>query len=130
MNTRQYHYLSTIAEYGSLSGAARALQLSPSTLSKFLAELERTLGATLFLRRGHRLYPTEVGQVVIEHAQNILYEQNRMLLTMKNITGCQLTRIRLATSPNRGATIYSKIYKPFFPPLAGHCAGACRALRC
>ena len=55
MNTRQYHYLSTIAEYGSLSGAARALQLSPSTLSKFLAELERTLGATLFLRRGHRL---------------------------------------------------------------------------
>lgn len=113
MNTRQYHYLSTIAEYGSLSGAARALQLSPSTLSKFLAELERILGATLFLRRGHRLYPTEVGQVVIEHAQNILYEQNRMLLTMKNITGCQLTRIRLATSPNRGATIYSKIYKPF-----------------
>ena len=32
MNTRQYHYLSTIAEYGSLSGAA-AFPLYPEQIS-------------------------------------------------------------------------------------------------
>ena len=47
MNTRQYCYLSTIAESGSLSHAAQALGLSPSALSKFLTECERTFGTAL-----------------------------------------------------------------------------------
>ena len=50
MNTRQYYYLSTIANYGNLSHAAQALHVSPSALSKFLAECERTFGFALFLR--------------------------------------------------------------------------------
>lgn len=121
MNTKQYYYLSTIAEYGNLSYAADALNLSPSALSKFLSECERTFGSALFLRYGRRLYPTAVGRYVIECAQKILDEQNRMLLTMKEVTGHGRKRIRLATAPNRGATIYSKIYNPFsrrYPDIA------------
>ena len=60
MNTRQYYYLSTIANYGNLSHAAQALHVSPSALSKFLAECERTFGFVLFLRYNRRLYPTAV----------------------------------------------------------------------
>lgn len=121
MNTKQYYYLSTIAEYGNLSYAADALSLSPSALSKFLGECERTFGFALFLRYGRRLYPTAVGRYVVECAQKILDEQNRMLLTMKDVTGSNRKRIRLATAPNRGATIYSKIYNPFsrrYPDIA------------
>ena len=121
MNTKQYYYLSAIAEYGNLSYAAAVLDLSPSALSKFLSECERTFGCALFLRHGRRLYPTAVGRYVVECAQKILDEQNRMLLTMKNVTGSTRKRIRLATAPNRGATIYSKIYKPFsrrYPDIA------------
>lgn len=121
MNTKQYYYLSAIAEYGNLSYAADALNLSPSALSKFLSECERTFGSALFLRYGRRLYPTAVGRYVIECAQKILDEQNRMLLTMKEVTGHGRKRIRLATAPNRGATIYSKIYNPFsrrYPDIA------------
>ena len=121
MNTKQYYYLSTIAEYGNLSYAAQALNLSPSALSKFLTECERTFGFALFLRYGRRLYPTAVGRYVVECAQKILDEQNRMLLTMKDVTGGNQNRIRLATAPNRGATIYSKIYNPFsrrYPDIA------------
>jgi len=72
MNTKQYYYLSTIAEYGNLSYAADALGLSPSALSKFLGECERTFGFALFLRYGRRLYPTAVGRYVVECAQKIL----------------------------------------------------------
>ena len=121
MNTKQYYYLSTIAEYGNLSYAAQALNLSPSALSKFLTECEKTFGFALFLRYGRRLYPTAVGRYVVECAQKILDEQNRMLLTMKDVTGGNRNRIRLATAPNRGATIYSKIYNPFsrrYPDIA------------
>ena len=121
MNTKQYYYLSTIAEYGNLSYAAQALNLSPSALSKFLTECEKTFGFALFLRYGRRLYPTAVGRYVVECAQKILDEQNRMLLTMKDVTGGNQNRIRLATAPNRGAPIYSKIYNPFsrrYPDIA------------
>lgn len=113
MNTRQYYYLSAIAEYGNLSHAAAALGVSPSALSKFLCEQEHTFKCSLFTRRGRRLYPTQAGQYVVECARKILDEQNRMLLTMKEVTGSTRRRIRLATAPNRAATIYSRIYKPF-----------------
>ena len=109
MNTRQYYYLSTIANYGNLSHAAQALHVSPSALSKFLAECERTFGFALFLRYNRRLYPTAVGRYVVECAQKILDEQNRMLLTMKEVTGGNRKAIRLATAPNRGAIIFSRI---------------------
>lgn len=121
MNTRQYYYLSTIASYGNLSHAAQALHVSPSALSKFLAECERTFGFALFLRYNRRLYPTAVGRYVVECAQKILDEQNRMLLTMKNVTGGNRKSIRLATAPNRGAIIFSKIYNQFsrrYPDIA------------
>ena len=108
MNTRQYYYLSTIANYGNLSHAAQALHISPSALSKFLAECERTFGFALFLRYNRRLYPTAVGRYVVECAQKILDEQNRMLLTVKEVTGGNRKAIRLATAPNRGAIIFSK----------------------
>lgn len=113
MNTKQYYYLSTIAAFGNLTHAAQALHVSPSALSKFLAECEHTFGDNLFLRCGRRLYPTAVGRFVVDCAQKILDEQNRMLLTMKEVTGFNRDRIRLATAPNRGAIIYSKIYNQF-----------------
>ena len=113
MNTRQYYYLTTIAEYGNLTYAAEALNVTPSALSKFLTECGQIFGTTLFQRRDRRLEPTEEGQYVVECAQKILDQQNRMLLIMKNVTGNNRKRIRLATAPNRGAMIYSKIYKPF-----------------
>lgn len=113
MNTKQYYYLTTIAEFGNLTYAAKALHVSPSALSKFLTECEQTFGFPLFLRYSRRLYPTAVGRYVVECAQKILDEQNRMLLTMKDVTGGNRDRIRLATAPNRGAIIFSKIYNQF-----------------
>ena len=44
-----------IAESGSISEAARRLQLAKSVVSERLAELERTLGATLLHRTTRRL---------------------------------------------------------------------------
>ena len=123
MNTRQYYYLATIAEFGNLTYAAKALHISPSALSKFLAECEQTFGFPLFLRYSRRLYPTAVGRYVVECAQKILDEQNRMLLTMKDVTGGNRDRIRLATAPNRGAMIFSKIYNQFsrrYPGISLH----------
>lgn len=113
MTTKQLYYLVTIADLGSLSGAAQALGISQPALSKFLTEYEDSLGFLLFLRYRRQLLPTAVGRYVITCAQKILDEQTRMLQSIRAVTDTNHTLIRLATAPNRGAIIYSRIYNSF-----------------
>ena len=87
MNTRQLHYLLTIAERGSLSQAAMALGISQPALSKVLSEWDSLCGSPLFLRYHRRQIPTALGRKVLEYAEKIVDEQNRMMLTMRSVTG-------------------------------------------
>lgn len=63
-----------IAEAGSISGAARRLQLSKSVVSERLAELEQGLGAPLFHRTTRKMSLTEDGLGFLERAVPILRE--------------------------------------------------------
>jgi len=57
-----YRTFLTIAEQGSLSGAARALNRTPSAVSKQLSALEAQLGVTLVARTRHSLTLTAAGE--------------------------------------------------------------------
>lgn len=61
-----------IAEEGSISAAARRLNLSKSVVSERLAELERGLGAPLFHRTTRKLSFTEDGAAFMERAVRIV----------------------------------------------------------
>jgi DNA-binding transcriptional LysR family regulator len=63
-----------VAEEGSISEAARTLRLSKSVVSERLAELERSLGATLLHRTTRRMSVTEDGVAFLERARRILRE--------------------------------------------------------
>lgn len=58
-----------VAESGSLSAAARALNLSQPTLGRHIAELELRLNLTLFTRQPRGLAPTEAAATLIPHAR-------------------------------------------------------------
>lgn len=78
-----YHHLRNfwmIARHRSMTRAAEALNVSPSTLSEQLGELEEWLGQPLFERRGRALHLTEAGQVALQHAETI-FETGRELMT-------------------------------------------------
>ena len=64
----------TTAEAGSISEAARRLQISKSVASERLAELERNVGATLVHRSTRKLVLTEDGSAFLERAKRILRE--------------------------------------------------------
>lgn len=61
-----------IAERGSISAAARDLNLSQASASRQLAELERRLGASLIHRTTHTLALTETGEDCLAEARQLL----------------------------------------------------------
>lgn len=60
-----------IAESGSLSGAARQLQVSHATIFRRLGEIERRLGVLLFHRSRTGYLPTQAGEELASTARDI-----------------------------------------------------------
>ena len=69
-----YHHLRhfwMIARHRSVTRAAAKLNISQSTLSEHLRELEEWLGERLFNRQGRGLHLTDAGRMALEHAETI-----------------------------------------------------------
>ncbi|PCG08310.1 LysR family transcriptional regulator [Sphingomonas ginsenosidimutans] len=62
----------TVMEQGSLSAAARALQLAPSAVSRVIARIEARLGVRLLIRTTRTLTLTAEGQTYLRAARRIL----------------------------------------------------------
>ena len=73
-------FLATIEE-GSLSSAARALNLTQPTLGRQVAALEAELGVTLFERSGRQLLPTPAAMEIAEHVRAMGEAATRVSLT-------------------------------------------------
>jgi DNA-binding transcriptional LysR family regulator len=64
----------SVAKLGSFTEAARRLQLSPSVVTRSMAQLEDQLGLTLLLRTTRSLRLTEQGELYLESCQQILQD--------------------------------------------------------
>lgn len=71
-NLRDLEVLVQAADSGSLSAAARRLDITPAAASMALKRLEDALGAPLFLRSTRSLRLTEDGHVYLEHCRQAL----------------------------------------------------------
>lgn len=69
---RQLRYFVAVAELGSISGAARELFTSQSTITEAVKSLEADLGITLVQRHARGMALTHSGHKFLRHAQRIL----------------------------------------------------------
>lgn len=67
------------AKYGSVSSAAKKLNIAQSNVSAYIRELEKELGVKLLVRSGKGVIATEQGNQFIEHADIVLKEQELIL---------------------------------------------------
>lgn len=72
MEIRVLRYFLAIAKEESVSGAAKALNITQPTLSKQLMELEQELNTTLFLREHRKMVLTNSGKLLKKRAQEIV----------------------------------------------------------
>lgn len=71
LNLHHFRLFRAVAHDGTLTGAARRLNLSASALSAQLKALEASLAQDLFERRGRGLVLTEAGRIALDHADAI-----------------------------------------------------------
>lgn len=68
MELGQLRIFAAAAREGSLSGAARRLYISHSTISRTVSALERELGVRLMERGSHALRLTAAGETLLEES--------------------------------------------------------------
>jgi len=95
----------TIVEKGSLSGAARELGLSPTTVSERLAALETHYGVVLLNRTTRSISLTEEGRTLIEGAKHVLGEIEDLETRIKQGAQTLSGLIRISAPSDLGRTI-------------------------
>jgi DNA-binding transcriptional LysR family regulator len=102
-----------VVEMNGFNRAAEALHVSQSAVSQTIANLEAKLGTTL-LQRGKQLVLTEAGRRVLDHANNVLNEEQDVLT--------DLARLREGGRETLNLAINSTINRFYAPQLLGRFA--------
>jgi LysR family nitrogen assimilation transcriptional regulator len=77
MDLKQLEYFVRVAELGSFTRAAVALNVAQPALSRQIRLLEVELRQNLLKRNGRGASPTEAGQLLLEHGRGILHQVER-----------------------------------------------------
>lgn len=112
LNLHHLRLFRAVARDGTLTGAARGLNLSQSALSTQLKALEASLGQDLFERRGRGLVLTEAGRIALDHAEAIFRTADDLTATLRE-TG----RARRALRVGALATLSRNFQLQFLRPL-------------
>ena len=102
-----------VAESGSISEAARRLRLSKSVVSERLAELERSLGASLLHRTTRKLTLTEDGTAFLERASRIVQEIEEATADMAERRGTISGPLRISAPVTFGRMHLGPALYPF-----------------
>lgn len=87
MSTLNLHHLRlfrAVARDGTLTGAARALNISQSAVSTQIKSLEAALGHDLFQRVGRNLVLSEAGRIALDHAEEIFRTAENLTATLSH----------------------------------------------
>lgn len=72
METKFLETFLAVVKAGSIAGAARVLNVAPTTISQQIKALEKTVGCALLARTGHTVKATSAGHRILERARHIV----------------------------------------------------------
>ena len=108
LDVRRLRVLKEVAEQGSFSAAADALNFTQSAVSQQIAALEKETGTTLLQRGPGGVRLTDAGQALVRHTDAILAQLADAEQELAAIAGLQGGRVRLASFPSAGATLVTE----------------------
>ena len=105
LDARRALVFAAVVEAGSFSAAAAALHLSQPSVSRAVAELERSLGLTLLRRRRDGLVLTDAGERLLERARIVAGQLDRADEELTALRELADGRVRLGAFPTAARTL-------------------------
>ena len=95
MDLKQLAYFVRVAELGSFTRAAQALDVAQPALSRQVRLLEVELRQNLLVRNGRGAVPTEAGRLLLEHGRGILHQVERAREELGRVRGALAGRVAI-----------------------------------
>ena len=108
-----WRYFTVFAKTGSLSVASRVLQVEPSSLSRAIAGLEKSLGCELIVHGTRPLQLTDAGRSAFKRMQHILRAHDAMIELITSEQRSLAGNIRLSSAPGFAARRLTLILQKF-----------------
>jgi len=113
LNSKQIEVFYTVYKEGSLTRAARSLNVSQPSISNSLSYSEQKLNLKLFLRQGRRLIPTPEADILYKHAQEVNRHISQFNNVSRNLISDQLGYINVGCTPSLGLRLMPKLIKAY-----------------
>ena len=97
LETRRLRYFMQVLESGSVRGAAGALGMDASAVSRAVGLLEQECGTRLFERRGRGVAPTDAGQLLALYLRRQQSEKKNLLAQIDSIRKIETGHIDIMT---------------------------------
>jgi len=99
MNSNKLKHIVAIDRHESITAAAKSLNVTQSTVSRSLADVEREIGYALFDRRARDVVATERGRIFINRASRIISDLDQLTEDARQTRETGETLIRVGISP-------------------------------
>lgn len=106
---RHLRHLLALAEHGNFSRAAAALHITQPALSRSIQSLETSVGAALFDRNRSGIEPTEIGRLLLRHAQLLDASAQDLDRELRLSKGLELGELRIGVGPYGGAALVGPV---------------------
>lgn len=113
MEYRHLKYILKIAEEKSISLAAQKLYISQPSLSQFLQKVEKNIGSPLFDRSTTPLHTTDIGELYINTAKQILDLSEQFRQQTDDLLHLRRGHLTIGSSPFR-STYLLAVFLPIF----------------
>jgi DNA-binding transcriptional LysR family regulator len=113
MRLRHIEIFHAVYVTGSVSGAAKALNVSQPTVSKVLKHAENQLGFALFHREKGRISPTEKGELLFNQTLPVFQQINELRKYAAMLSSTRIGQLRLAMTPAFSLEIVPRVLTQF-----------------
>ena len=113
LNLRQLEAFKAVIEYGSVNGAAEALQVTQPAVSKLLVKLETDTGLELFVRVRGKLAPTRQGMLLYEEVDRTFAGLRQLEDAVESIRRDEQYRLNLGVMPALSGSFARRVTMEF-----------------
>jgi DNA-binding transcriptional LysR family regulator len=113
MELKELNYVTTISECGSISKAAKKLNMAQSSLSHFLKNYEEQIGYEIFIRSNGGLRPTYEGELYLKAADLILNIKKKLSDQIQDVSDLKRGKVIFSISSPKAPYLLPQVISRF-----------------